>query len=258
VRDTIPEAVVIFQNIIKFNPANWGGSPNSEYHKEFEQWRLDILNQYAPEANGKLDTHAFEAFLPKWAHKAISDISNHLNLMYPSNTYRIVGLCMDADDEKVYQKLEKLCRVYQGNTWDDAGNDIEIKYLTATHQEYKNNRVSGNPKYQKIFDTYVFPDWFGDQFEAMMAPYYERYYYANENRLRRQVIYKSLIKRDILAPWNGDWNLTEALGLSGMFQFPSRSSETQKVEIMREKLSTLSSKSIIKNTRNDAIQNIID
>lgn len=232
VRDTFPDQVVVFQNLFRFNPANWGGDPESEYHKEFEQFRLDLLKQYAPEANGKLDTHAFEAFLPKWATESISKIADHLAMMYPSYTYRIMVLCNDENDEFVFSKLEKLSRVYTGNTYDNADNDIRIAYPTCTHQEYMSDRKAGNHKYQGIYDTFVFPDWFGDQFEAMMAPYWEKYYYPNENRYRRKNIYKTTVKRDLNAPWNGDWNLTDALGISGFFQFPSKASATNPVEVV--------------------------
>ncbi len=231
-RDTFPDDIIVFQNIFRFNPGNWGGSQDSEYHKEFQKWRIDLLNQYAPDNGGRMDTHAFEAFLPEWAHKSISKIAYHLSCMYPAYTFRIMALTKDAKDELLYQKLEKLSRVYGGNTFDDSDNQVDLMYLTCTHQEYKNNTKAGNRKFQPIYDTYVFPDWYGPQFEAMMSPWYERYYYPNENRYRRQVIYKTTVKRDLNAPWNGDWNLTEGLGMSGFFQFPSRSSEPNMIEVL--------------------------
>jgi hypothetical protein len=232
VRDTLPNEIVVFQNIFRFNPGNWAGQPDGEYHKEFTKWRDDILNQYAPMANGKMDTHAFEAFLPKWAHHAISKISMHLKNMYPSYTFRIMALTTDANDEYVYSKLEKWSRVYTGNTYDDADNDISIQYPTCTHQEYAPDRKAGNPKYQLIYDTMVFPDWYGDQFEALISPLYEKYYYPNENRYRQKNIYKTTVKRDLNAPWNGDWNLTDALGMSGFFSFPSKSSVANPIEMV--------------------------
>ena len=225
VRDALPEATVVFQNIFRFDTSKYGGSVDSEYHKEFLQWRMDLLKQYAPQANGKMDTHAFEAFIPEWAKQSISKIAFHLNIMYPSYAFRIMALCNDENDELIFEKLQKFCRVYTGNTDGESGNSIGIQYLTATHQEYKNEKEAGNPKFQNIYNTFVFPDWFGDQFEAMIAPWYEKYYYPNENLYRQKVIYKTTIKRDLNAPWNGDWNLTEGMGMSGFFQFPSRSSE---------------------------------
>ena len=230
IRDTFPNDIFVFQNVFRFNPGNWGGSPDSEYHKEFEKWRLEMLAQYAPVANGRMDTHAFEAFLPQWVHESISKIAFHLTCMYPSYTYRIMALCNDNQDEAVFQKLEKLCRVYGANTFHDSDNQLTIQYLTCTNQEYKNEKTAGNRKFQPIYNTFVFPDWFGEQFEAMIAPYYEKFYYPNENRYRRNVIYKTVIKRDLNAPWNGDWNLTEALGISGFFQFPSLSSQNNLIE----------------------------
>jgi hypothetical protein len=231
-RDTFPDEIFVFQNIFRFNPGNWGGNPDSEYHKEFEKWRNDKLKEYAPQVNGKMDTHAFESFLPEWASKSISKIAYHLNCMYPAYTFRIMALCKDENDEIVYQKLEKLCRVYGGNTFDDSNNQVDVMYLTSTHQEYKNEKSAGNRKFQGIYDTFVFPDWFGPQFEAMAAPWYEKYYYPNENKYRMQVIYKTTVKRDLNAPWNGDWNLTEAFGMSGFFQFPSKSTEPNRIEVL--------------------------
>jgi hypothetical protein len=230
IRDTFPDEIVVFQNVFRFNPGNWGGNKESEYHKEFEEWRMEILEQYAPKNGNKLDTHAFEAFLPQWAHKSLSKIAYHLNCMYPSYAYRVLALCHDANDELVFQKLEKLCRVYTGNTFDDGGNDVALMYLTATNQEYKKDKTAGNRKFQAIYDTFVFPDQFGDQFEAMISPLYETYYYPNENRYRRYNIYRTTLRRDINAPWNGDWNLTEAFGMSGFFQFPSQSSKSNPIE----------------------------
>jgi hypothetical protein len=230
IRDTIPEAIVVVQTIFRFNPSNWGGNPEGEYYMEFKAFREDLLKQYAPINNGHYDTHALEAFLPHWAHKAISTTGNHLNMMYPSSTYRLMALTDDANDELVYQKLEKFCRIFQGNSFGDFGNDIELKYPTSTHQEYKNDKTSGNPKYQMIYDTFVFPDWFGDQFEALMTPFYEQYYYPNENRYRRRNIYKTTVKRDLNAPWNGDWNLNEAHGFAILFQFPALSSDPMPIE----------------------------
>ena len=220
-RDTHPESKIFIQNIFRFNPGNAiGGKP--EIQAEFQKWRQDLLETYAPMNNGKLDSHAFETLLPHDITGSINRIDTHIKFAYPVYTYRVMALCDHEQSEKVINTMEKLVRIHGGSTEELAGGNITIKFVTSTHQEYKNVK-SDHPLYQLIYDTFVFPTWFGDQAEAIIAPWYEKFYYINENRFRRYINYKTMIKRDLNAPWNGDWNVTVAFSMAGFFQFPMQS-----------------------------------
>jgi hypothetical protein len=233
-RDIFPDQKIIFQHIFKYNPLN-AISEQKGTEEEYEKIRQGLFDKYAPKKlDGVRDSHAFEALMPKSIAQAMDVLDQHIGLAYPAYTYRIMALCTDARMASlVIQRLEKLCRVYEGNV--NAGfasNSIDIKYITSTHQEYssKNNI---HPKFKSVYDTYIFPTGFGPQAEAFIAPMYEKYYYPNENRYRTLVNYGTLVKRDGNAPWNGDWNITEALAMAGFWQLPSMSRSTAQIEVVQ-------------------------
>jgi hypothetical protein len=232
-RDIFPDQKIIFQQLFRFNPKNAIGGPAGQ--EEFAKLRQEVFDKYAPnkESGGK-DSHAFEALMPHSVVKAMDNIANHLELAYPAYAFRIMALCTDQKmANNVIQKLEKLARVYEGNVADGFFcNSIDIKYITSTHQEYSSTNAI-HPKFKAVYDTYYYPTMFGPQAEAFIAPMYEKYYYPNENRYRVAVNYSTMVKRDINAPWNGDWNISEALAMAGFWQLPSMSRSTSQIEIVQ-------------------------
>jgi hypothetical protein len=233
-RDIFPDQKIIFQHVFRFNPGNAvGAQPGTD--KEFTDFRQGVFDKYSPKkADGTKDSHAFEALMPHSIAQAIDKVAQHLELAYPAYAYRIIGLCTDAKmANNVIQKLEKLARVFQGNVADTfAANSIDIKYITSTHQEYNEDK-NIHPKFKGIYDVYVYPNMFGPQGEAFVSPLYEKYYYPNENRYRVQANYVTMIKRDINAMWNGDWNITEAFAMAGFWQLPSMSRSTSQIQIIQ-------------------------
>ena len=82
-RDMLPNQKIIFQQIFRFNPGN-AINNNSLAKKEFEEYRDQIFNQYAPtnDRNQK-DSHAFEAIVPDFK-SALNNVARHFDLAYPT------------------------------------------------------------------------------------------------------------------------------------------------------------------------------
>jgi hypothetical protein len=234
VRDIFPDQKIILQQVFRFNPGNHLGS-QKKYQDEFAKLRQDMFDRYAPKkADGGRDSHAFEALLPHSVVKGMDIVAQHLELAYPAFAYRVMALCTDEKQAQiVIQKLEKLARVYEGNTQDGFYcNSLDIKYITSTNQEYSTGN-SVHPLFKGVYDTYVYPIGFGPQAEAFISPLYEKYYYPNENRYRTKVNYSRLLARDSNAPWNGDWNITEAFAMAGFWQLPSMSRSPTQIQIVQ-------------------------
>jgi hypothetical protein len=233
-RDIFPDQKIILQQVFRFNPNNHVGSKPAA-QAEFAKMRQELFEKYAPKkSDGGMDSHAFEALMPHSISKAIDTVATHLEIAYPAYSYRVMALCTDERQANlVIQKLEKLARVYEGNLGDFfLSNSVDIKYITSTDQEYSTGN-SIHPNFKPIYDTYYYPKNFGPQGEAFISPMYEKYYYPNENRYRCMVNYSRMKARDINAPWNGDWNITEALSMAGFWQLPSMSRSTAQIEIVQ-------------------------
>jgi hypothetical protein len=235
-RDTFPGQKIILQQIFRFDPNNAVTlDPNSQ--AEFARYRQSLFNKYCPtNSRGFKDSDAFEALLPEPIREALDKVSQHIEVAFVCYSYKILGLCVDANQATIFsKKIESFLRLYSSSIGGFyASNYIDIKYLTSNDQEYSSsNNVHSNSKH--VFDNYIFPTKFGPQLESFLVPFYQKYYYPRENRYRTKLNYSSIINRDYCGQWNGDWNITSGLSIPSFWQLPSMSTSQLPIENLRGK-----------------------
>jgi hypothetical protein len=135
-----------------------------------------------------------------------------------SANIKAVALCSAQLYIETENLLEQALRSNSKKTRQDI-NEIEKIHLTSTNQRYFNlsglKSPSGVPFLHSTF--YFPPTWL----EPFVANLYDNLYYYNENRYRRQVIYRRLLKRSTQAPWYNKNTLLDFDTVTSVFQIPT-------------------------------------
>ena len=220
IRDSITDEKVITQFVFR---ANGNSLPYAQWQQQYADWRQELFDKYSPkDANGKLDSHAFEALLPI-DEKEINEATRwrtHQTLVQTS--VKIVALCQKEQVNYMENMLEKIGRVYYGNTSPIGDPGMEKKDITATNQKFFRHN-NGAPEFQGVYDRYIFPPTsFSIVLDQFCEPIYNSMYYQKENLYRRKMLFKTLKGRDISAQWNGDKLLMDPINGAGIFQFPTK------------------------------------
>jgi hypothetical protein len=234
-RDVFPDQKIILQQVFRFNPSNNVGS-YPENISEFKSYRQGLFDKYAPlNTSGKKDSHAFEALMPYSIKNAIDLVAQHMEGANIGFTYRIVALCANKEQAgQVFKTLERLLRIYSSTIGEYfASNYLSVQYITSNFQEYSTKNPI-HPNFKSIYETFIFPTWLGVQLETLTAPFYQKYYYPNENRYRTIVNYKTLIKRDFDGQWNGDWNIGSPMSIPAIWQLPSMSMNPNQLQTVQQ------------------------
>jgi hypothetical protein len=230
-RDLFPNQKVIFQQIFKFDTNN-AITDNPLAKTEFDQFRQDIFDQYAPFNDRKeKDQHAFGVLMPNMT-TTLSNIARHFEVAYPTYSYKIIVFCKDEQESaQLVKNVEKIVTAYTDSVGDFFGsNYISLQYITSNKQQYRGiNSIP--PQAKSVFDTFVYPNQFSPQIESIFAQLYQKYFYPNENRYRSKVNYSGLTRRDADIAWFANWNLTSPLSIPAWFQLPSRSVSKTKTAV---------------------------
>ncbi len=197
-----------------------------DFPEEYQKFRETIFERFAPKGVGGTDfdkghPQGLEVFVPQ-DERDFMQAYNFKAYGHPKaqTSLKFFALCKKSDLGFTENTLDKAARVFYGNT-STQNQGMEKKYITATDQHYfdlKNYQPEANP----IYDCYWFPN--SLPLEMFLEPYYEKYYYPNENRYRRYTMYTTLLKRDINAAWNGDITLNSPVDVSVIFQIPTMAS----------------------------------
>jgi hypothetical protein len=134
-----------------------------------------------------------------------------------SSTIKVMALCTAQEYSETEKILEKSLKGNHRKTRKEE-NEIEIIYYTATNQRYFN--LNGKPSPHSVpymNDLYYFPpSWL----EPFVSNWYDNIFYYNENRWRRQVIYKRMLSRSGQAPWRNKNTILDLNTLVSVFQIP--------------------------------------
>ena len=220
IRDSITDEKIITQFIFR---ANGNNLPYAEWQKQYANWRQDLFDKYSPRtADGKLDSHAFEALLPHEEREVNEATRWRTHQTLVQSSVKIMALCQREQVNFMENMLEKIGRVYYGNTSPIGDPGMEKKDITSTNQKYYRPK-NGAPEFNYVYDRYIFPpESMSVVIDQFAEPLYNKFYYKKENLLRRKKLYKTVISRDLNAQWNGDKLLMDPINGAGIFQFPTK------------------------------------
>ena len=174
------------------------------FHTVFPQAEQDRLNIM------------FNRLRTVWWHCSLRVMAIHNPLSYSYNSDDL-KLARDQSDDF----LDKAFRTIF-DTPSESQSSLEKKYLTATNQSYFNHKTNfqniTQPETAHLYDNFYFPNL---ATEPYIAPFYNNFYFPNENKHRRLQLYRTLLKRDVMAPWGGNTFLVDLNSITGCFQFPS-------------------------------------
>jgi hypothetical protein len=130
---------------------------------------------------------------------------------------KVMSLCTTKEYSETEKILERALRGNQRKTNKDQ-NEIEIIYYTATNQRYFNLSKKPSPNSVPYMNSlYVFPfHWL----EPFVSNFYDNIFYYNENKWRRQVMYRRVLKRSGQAPWRNKNTILDLNTLVSVFQIP--------------------------------------
>ncbi len=194
--------------------------PNEQYIKDYDKWRQKLYNFYSPNRNGTKEGEVLDTMLPEKEKKKNEAYHWRANQTLVQTSIRIGAFCSPNRLGFMENILDKLGDVFSGDNARNGSQRPEKKHITATSQKYFRH-VNRAPEYQYLYDRYLYPSEDSQTvLDQMAGPIYEKYYFPNENKWRKKVNYKCLIKRDIEAPWDGFHFYSDPVGGAGMFQFP--------------------------------------
>jgi hypothetical protein len=194
--------------------------PNEKYIAEYEKWRQRLYNSYTPKRSGKQEGEALTGVMPEKERKKNEAYHWRSHQTLVQTAVRIAGFSTQNRVGFMENLLDKFGDIFSGDNSREGGQRPEKKHITATSQKYYRH-FNRAPEFQYIYDRYIYPS---KQTETVLdqiaGPIYERFYFPNENRLRKMNNYKSLIQRDIEAPWDGFQFYTDPIAGAGILQFP--------------------------------------
>ena len=196
------------------------GLPNEEYQTNYNQWRQKLYNRYTPKRSGKKEGEAFGALLPQKEILKNQAYYYRATQVLLQTSIKVGAFCTTDRLNYIENLIEKLGDIYSGDNSRVGRQRPEKKHIIATNQKYfrHQNKV---PEFEYIYDRFIYPsknaNTVGDQF---FGPFYEKYFYPNENRWRKKANYKSMIYREIASPWNGYEFYVDPIAGAGIFQFP--------------------------------------
>ena len=194
--------------------------PNEKYIKDYEKWRQKLYNRFSPVRNGKQEGEVLTTMLPEKEKKKNEAYHWRANQTLVQTSIRIGAFCSRSRLGFMENILDKLGDVFSGDNARNGSQRPEKKHITATSQKYFRH-FNRAPEFQYLYDRYIYPSKDTETIlDQAAGPIYEKYYFGNENRWRKKVNYKSLIERDIEAPWDGFQFYSDPVGGAGMFQFP--------------------------------------
>jgi hypothetical protein len=194
--------------------------PNQKYKAEYEKWRQKMYNTYAPKRDGKVEGEALATIMPVKQRKKNEAYRWRANQTLVQTSVRIAGFSTRNRTGFMENLLDKFADVFSGDNSREGGQRPEKKHITATSQKYYRH-VNRAPEFKYIYDRYIYPSPKTETIlDQIAGPIYEQFYFPNENRLRKKNNYKSLIERDIEAPWDGFEFYTDPIAGAGILQFP--------------------------------------
>ncbi len=134
-----------------------------------------------------------------------------------SSTIKVMALCTAKEYSETEKILEKALKGNHRKTRKEE-NEIEIIYYTATNQRYFNLSQKPSPfSIPYMNSLYYFPPrWL----EPFVSNLYDNIFYYNENRWRRQVIYRRILSRSGQSPWQNKNTILDLNTLVSVFQIP--------------------------------------
>jgi hypothetical protein len=194
--------------------------PNEKYIAEYEKWRQRMYNSFTPKRNGQQEGEAFAGILPIKERKKNEAYHWRANQTLVQTAIRIAGFSTKSRSGLMENLLDKFGDIFSGDNSREGGQRPEKKHITATSQKYFRH-LNRAPEFQYIYDRYIYPSKLTETvLDQMAGPIYQKFYFPNENRLRKKNNYKSLIERDIEAPWDGFQFYSDPIAGAGLLQFP--------------------------------------
>jgi hypothetical protein len=194
--------------------------PNEKYIEDYEKWRQRMYNSYTPKRGGKQEGEALAGILPEKERKKNEAYHWRANQTLVQTSIRIAGFSTYSRVGFMENLLDKFADIFSGDNSREGGQRPEKKHITATSQKYYRH-FNRAPEFQYIYDRYIYPSKRTETvLDQIAGPLYEQLYFPNENRWRKKNNYRSLIERDIEAPWDGFKFYTDPIAGAGILQFP--------------------------------------
>jgi hypothetical protein len=218
-RDNFPNQRIVLQYVFSFENRH----VTSLFAREIKSLRQKIYDRFSLKyAKIKASQEVFHVFLPKLEKTRLNEMEKKLrpNNQFISANIKLLAFCSDQDYIEVEDKLEKLIRSYSGNTaFYRDNNRIEKIFFTSSSQRYFNlEGKNEHPGHNYLYDVFWFPpSWV----EPLVSRVYDHFYYYNENRYRRQVMYRRTLRRSGQGPWINKNTLLDFNSIVGVFQIPT-------------------------------------
>lgn len=209
--------ILIFQYVFM---ASNSGLPNEKYKSDYNKWRQKLYDSYSPKRDGYTEGEVLGTLLPE--EDVQINHSYHYRSQQPllQTAIKVGAFCTVDRIDYLENLIEKLGNIFSGDNCRVGKQCPEKKHITATNQKYfrHDNKAS---EFQYVYDRYVFPSKnVNILLDRLFGPLYEKYYFPNENRYRKQANYKSLIYRRINGPWSGFRFYVDPISATGLFQLP--------------------------------------
>ena len=208
---------VFLQYVITFENSDLKSYFNDEMktirQKNYDRFSLrQIMPNNTPEV--------LQVLLPEIEKNRMNATNNRFKLSTEivSATIKIMALCSKSEYIETEKLLEQSIKANYRRSNPDQ-NEIEKIYATSTNQRYCNLSDKPSPHSIPFLNSlyYFPPSWL----EPFVSNLYDNIYYYPENKFRRQVIYRRILKRSGQAPWRNKNTILDLDTLVSVFQIPT-------------------------------------
>lgn len=217
IQDNLQDQKIYLQYVLTFE----NRVDTNKIKAELNSFRQQNYNRFSlRKIKPDLDREITGILLPDIEKKRLNAMDERLSIQteFISANIKIVGLSSREQYIQTENLLEQVVRENSKKNRKDL-NEIEKIHYTATNQRYYNLSDKQSPNSVPYLNsTYWFPPtWL----EPFVSNLYDNVYYYNENKYRRQVMYRTLLKRSVQAPWHTSNTLLDLDTLPSVFQIPT-------------------------------------
>lgn len=211
---------------------------HKKYNDEFDVLLQELFEKYGAKKvvqskfkdSSNLNEEMFHVMFPKDEQDRINIMFERLKNVWWYCALRVVAI---QSNENVTDNPAKISSIEQVDDFLDTAfrtifdipsesqSPLEKKYLTATNQSYFNHKANfktiNQPETAHLYDNFYFPP---PNIESYISPFYNNFYFPKENKYRSQQLYRTLLTRDVMAPWGGDAFLVDLNSITACFQIP--------------------------------------